>query len=84
MRPGSKKGRSEFDAWAAEALAKADIDALSNCRELAPGMPYAHPTVKHFTPLFIALGNATNNKAAPQTLIDGYFMGISKRSILVA
>lgn len=75
---------SDFDSWAAEALAKADIDALSNYRELAPGMPYAHPTVEHFTPLFIALGAATNSDTAPQTLIDGYFMGLSKRSILVA
>ncbi len=75
---------SEFDAWAANALAAGDVDTLSNFRELAPGMPYAHPTVEHFTPLFIALGTASVADAAPQTLIDGYFMGLSKRSILVA
>ncbi|MSY56224.1 MAG: dioxygenase [Actinobacteria bacterium] len=75
---------SEFDAWAAGALASGDIDTLSNFRELAPGMPYAHPTVEHFTPLFITLGAATATDAAPETLIDGYFMGLSKRSILVA
>ena len=75
---------SEFDAWAAGALAAGDVDALSNVRELAPGMPYAHPTVEHFTPLFITLGAASVADAAPQTLIDGYFMGLSKRSILVA
>lgn len=62
----------------------ADADALSNYRELAPGMPYAHPTVEHLIPLFITLGAATTADAAPQTLIDGYFMGLSKRSILVA
>ena len=75
---------SEFDSWAAEALARADIDALTNYKELAPGMPYAHPTFEHFTPLFITLGAATNLEIAPKTLIDGYFMGLSKRSILVA
>lgn len=75
---------SEFDAWAANALATGDVDALSNFRELAPGMPYAHPTVEHFTPLFITLGAASMADAAPETLIDGYFMGLSKRSILVA
>ena len=75
---------SEFDAWAAQALAKGDVDALSNYKELAPGMPYAHPTVEHFTPLFITLGAATAADVAPETLIDGYFMGLSKRSILVA
>lgn len=75
---------SEFDAWAAQALANGDVDTLSNYKELAPGMPYAHPTVEHFTPLFIALGAATTPDKAPQTLIDGYFMGLSKRSICVA
>lgn len=75
---------SEFDAWAANALATGDVDTLSNFRELAPGMPYAHPTVEHFTPLFITLGAASVTDAAPQTLIDGYYMGLSKRSILVA
>ena len=75
---------SEFDAWAAGALAAGDVDVLSNFREVAPGMPYAHPTVEHFTPLFITLGAASMADAAPQTLIDGYFMGLSKRSILVA
>ena len=75
---------SDFDAWAAQTLAGADIDSLSNYRELAPGMPYAHPTVEHFTPLFITLGLAQSADIAPETLIDGYFMGLSKRSILVS
>jgi len=75
---------SDFDSWAAGALAAGDVDTLSNFRELAPGMPFAHPTVEHFTPLFITLGAATSADAAPETLIDGYFMGLSKRSILVA
>jgi len=75
---------SEFDAWAAETLLRGDVDALTNFKELAPGMPFAHPTVEHFTPLFITLGAATTPEKAPETLIDGYFMGLSKRSILVA
>ena len=74
---------SEFDQWAAAALASADFDTLANFKELAPGMSYAHPTVEHFTPLFVALGTGDIN-AAPQTLIEGYFMGLSKRSVLVA
>ena len=75
---------SEFDLWAAEALARGDVDALANFKELAPGMPFAHPTVEHFTPLFITLGAAKITDAPPQTLIDGFFMGLAKRSILVA
>ena len=75
---------SEFDAWASEALAKGDVDALANFKELAPGMPYAHPTVEHFIPLFITLGASISPDKAPNTLIDGYFMGLSKRSFAVA
>ena len=75
---------NEFDTWAAEAIARGDIDALASYKDIAPGVRYAHPTVEHFTPLFITLGAATNNNVAPETLIDGYFMGLSKRSILVA
>ena len=74
---------SEFDAWAAEALARGDVDTLANFKTLAPGMPYAHPTVEHFTPLFITLGAGKSADQAPETLIDGYFLGLSKRSISV-
>ena len=75
---------ADFDIWAKEALANGDVDTLANFKELAPGMPYAHPTVEHFTPLFVTLGAATNAEAAPETLVEGYFMGLSKRSVLVA
>ncbi|MGI9199140.1 MAG: dioxygenase family protein [Candidatus Nanopelagicaceae bacterium] len=75
---------SEFDTWVAEALANGDVESLNKFKELAPGMPYAHPTVEHFTPLFVTLGAADNPENSPETLIEGYFMGLSKRSILVA
>lgn len=75
---------AEFDAWAKEALAKGDVESLIRYRELAPGMPYAHPTVEHFTPLFITLGASLNPEQIPETKIDGYFMGLAKRSIQVA
>ncbi|NBQ97965.1 MAG: dioxygenase [Microbacteriaceae bacterium] len=75
---------AEFDAWAKEALARGDIETLVRYRETAPGMPYAHPTVEHFTPLFITLGASTNPEQIAQTKIDGYFMGLAKRSIQVA
>jgi 4,5-DOPA dioxygenase extradiol len=73
----------DFDAWAADALARGDVDELSRFR-LAPGMPYAHPTVEHFTPLFVTLGAATDPTAAPETTITGTFFGLSKRSLQVA
>ena len=50
----------------------------------APGMPYAHPTVEHFAPIFITLGSASRSDDPPETAIDGYWMGLSKRSFQVA
>ena len=72
---------SEFDAWVADALARGDVDELAAWATRAPGMPFAHPTPDHYTPLFIALGAADRPDAAVHTAIDGYMMGFSKRSI---
>jgi 4,5-DOPA dioxygenase extradiol len=75
---------TEFDTWAAEALARGDLDELAAYRDRAPGMPYAHPTVEHFTPLFVTLGAATSPEAPGEQRIDGYWMGLAKRSLQVA
>jgi 4,5-DOPA dioxygenase extradiol len=75
---------ADFDHWAQEALARGDVDTLIDYRNSAPGMPYAHPTVEHFTPLFISLGAASNPENIAETKIDGYFMGLAKRSFEVA
>ena len=74
----------EFDAWAAEALARGDVDELAAYRDRAPGMPYAHPTVEHYTPLFITLGAASDPETPGDQVVDGYWMGLSKRSLQVA
>ncbi|MGH3656180.1 MAG: dioxygenase family protein [Micromonosporaceae bacterium] len=74
---------ADFDTWAAEALERGDVEALANYRG-APGMPYAHPTVEHYTPLFVTLGTADDPEHPPRTTVDGFFMGLSKRSIQVA
>ena len=47
-------------------------------------MPYAHPTVEHFTPLFITLGAASRPDSPHEQVIDGYFLGLAKRSFQVA
>lgn len=75
---------ADFDAWADEALRRGDVDALANYRHGAPGMPFAHPTVEHYTPLFITLGAASETGAPPKQVIDGFWMGLSKRSFQVA
>ena len=75
---------ADFDAWAAEALANGDVDELSAFRDRAPGMPYAHPTVEHFTPLFVTLGAATDPTGPVTTAIEGFTIGFSKRSFQTA
>ncbi len=74
----------DFDLWAADALARGDVDTLADYRAKAPGMPYAHPTVEHYTPLFVTLGAATTADAPGTQVIDGYWMGLSKRSLQMA
>src|SRR5690606_10027887 len=67
---------SDFDAWARDALARGDVDELAGFRDRAPGMPYAHPTVEHFTPLFVTLGAADDPAAPVKTTIEGYAIGL--------
>jgi 4,5-DOPA dioxygenase extradiol len=74
---------SEFDQWAAEALSRGDVDALASYKDLAPAVNFAHPTVEHFTPLFVTLGAASQADAIPETLIEGFWMGLSKRSLML-
>jgi 4,5-DOPA dioxygenase extradiol len=71
---------SDFDAWVADALARGDVDQLASYRSRAPGMPYAHPTVDHYIPLFVTLGAADDAERPVRTTIEGYMMGLSKRS----
>ncbi|UUW89878.1 dioxygenase family protein [Pimelobacter simplex] len=75
---------TDFDAWAGEAMARGDVDELASYRSKAPGMPYAHPTVEHYTPLFVTLGAASDPTEPGDQVIDGFWMGLSKRSLQVA
>ncbi len=75
---------TEFDTWAADALSRGDVDALERFQSLAPGLPFAHPTVEHFTPIFVTLGASGDPTAPVTTAIDGFAMGLAKRSFQVA
>lgn len=74
---------ADFDAWAEDALSRGDVAELCAYQSKAPGMPYAHPTVDHYIPLFITLGAASDPQAPARTTIDGYMFGLSKRSFEV-
>src|SRR3954469_11849320 len=74
----------EFDAWTQETLARGAVDELADFRAQAPGMPYAHPTIEHFAPMFLTLGAADDPQRAPEQPIDGFWMGLAKRSFQVS
>lgn len=71
---------ADFDAWAADALSRGDVGGLADYAAQAPGLPYAHPTVEHFTPLFVTLGAADDPEQPVTTTVEGWMMGLSRRS----
>jgi 4,5-DOPA dioxygenase extradiol len=75
---------ADFDHWAADALARGDVETLAAYQSRAPGLPYAHPTVEHYTPLFVTLGAASTAEQPVETTVEGYQFGLSKRSFQVA
>jgi len=75
---------SSFDHWGAEALAHGDVDALLDFQHKAPAARLAHPRTEHFAPLFVTLGAASGDLTGAQTVIDGFWLGLAKRSIQVA
>jgi 4,5-DOPA dioxygenase extradiol len=71
---------AEFDAWAADCIARRDFDALIDYRHQAPALEFAHPTVDHLVPLFVALGAVIDAPRAIDTAIEGFWLNLSKRS----
>ncbi|GAB3280243.1 class III extradiol ring-cleavage dioxygenase [Actinocorallia lasiicapitis] len=71
----------EFDAWGAEALARQDVDGLLDFLHKAPSGRVAHPRTEHFAPLFVTLGAADGELGTQKTTVDGFWMGLAKRSV---
>jgi 4,5-DOPA dioxygenase extradiol len=85
MRNPALAGHTQaFDAWAADALARGDIDALTDYRAKAPGAAVAHPTADHYVPLLLALGAAGTSSPRAVTALGGERFGNSIRSVQVA
>ncbi|MDQ1482748.1 MAG: dioxygenase extradiol [Actinomycetota bacterium] len=71
----------DFDAWANETMASADIDSMLDFLEKAPAAHEAHPRTEHFAPLFVALGAAyESGDLTNRSVIEGFWFGLSKRS----
>lgn len=74
---------TEFDAWLAETLAAGELDDLLDFEHTAPAASLAHPRTEHFAPLFVALGAAADELEENRTTIDGFWYGLSKRSVQI-
>ncbi|MFL5304891.1 MAG: DODA-type extradiol aromatic ring-opening family dioxygenase [Polyangia bacterium] len=85
LRPGAAPASwaLEFDAWAADVLARRDVDALLDYRQRAPGVRQALPTHEHFVPVITALGAAIDDPSAKPTFpIAGFTYGsMTRRSL---
>jgi len=82
--PGLVGHTREFDAWAADAIARRDVDALVDYKVKGPGAAIAHPTADHFVPLLLTLGAADDEERPPTTVIEREVFHNSIRSIQAA
>jgi 4,5-DOPA dioxygenase extradiol len=71
-----------FDEWAADALTRGDVDALSDYLAKGPGARVAHPTADHYVPLLLTLGAASDPATADSVIASTRFNN-SIRSIQV-
>ena len=72
---------AEFDDWGHRALDAGDLDALLDFENKSPSGRLAHPRTEHFAPLFVTLGAGEADLATQRSVIDGFWMGLAKRSI---
>ncbi|MFJ5925862.1 dioxygenase [Kitasatospora sp. NPDC092948] len=72
---------AEFDDWGRRALEARDLDALLDFEHKAPAGRLAHPRTEHFAPLFVTLGAGEADLGEQRSVIDGFWMGLAKRSI---
>lgn len=83
FRPGVPDWAREFDAWAADALKRFDVDALLDFQDRAPAARTALPTWEHYAPLLVAAGAAADSRPAATFPITGWWMdgAFTKRSV---
>ena len=72
---------AEFDDWGRRALEAGDVDALLDFERKAPAGRLAHPRTEHFAPLFVTLGAAADELTTQRAVIDGFWLGMARRSI---
>ncbi len=83
FRPGTPEWAKDFDAWAADALARFDVDSLLDFERRAPAARTALPTWEHYAPVLVAAGAVAGSPPAPTFPITGWWMdgAFTKRSV---
>lgn len=71
----------EFDDWLDRSLGAGDVDSLIDFHHAAPAAELAHPRTEHFAPLFLSLGAAVEQGLDPKMAVEGFWFGLSKRSV---
>lgn len=74
FRKGIPAWASEFDAWAADALARFDVDALLDFRARAPAAAMALPTWEHYAPVLVAARAASTHTPQVSFPITGFWL----------
>ena len=75
---------AEFDDWLEKSLGAGDVDSLIDFQNVAPAAYLAHPRTEHFAPLFVALGAGVDGGLDSKSVVEGFWFGLSKRSVQFA
>ena len=83
FRSGTPAWAREFDAWAADALSRFDVDALMDFQTRAPAARTALPTWEHYAPVLVAAGAVADDQPRASFPITGFWMegAFTKRSV---
>jgi 4,5-DOPA dioxygenase extradiol len=83
FRPGIPSWAREFDAWAADALSRFDLEALVDFERRAPAVRQALPTWEHYAPVIVAAGAAADGRPRTTFPVTGFWMdgAFTKRSV---
>lgn len=82
--PALRAHTQAFDTWAADAIARSDLDALMDFRAKGPGAAVSHRTDEHYVPLLATLGAANGPEFDVTTAIEEFRFSNSIRSFQVA
>jgi 4,5-DOPA dioxygenase extradiol len=83
FRPGIPDWAHDFDAWAASALERFDVDALLDFQTRAPAAETALPTWEHYAPVLVAAGAVSRSAPKVSFPITGFWQGtaFTRRSV---